>query len=85
MEGRVLQFNDLSRSLVAFDQNSTEIAAIELSLDKWLVGAIVPGITRDPLNPTLTVPEHIAGVADGRIVVISVCYAQATARPSEKP
>jgi len=23
--------------------------------------------------------------ADGRIVVISVCYAQATARPSEKP
>ena len=35
--------------------------------------------------PTLTVPEHIAGVADGRIVVISVCYAQATARPSEKP
>jgi len=36
-------------------------------------------------DPTLTVPEHIAGVADGRIVVISVCYAQATARPSEKP
>jgi hypothetical protein len=35
-------------------------------------------------NATLTVPEHIAGVADGRIVVISVCYAQATARPSEK-
>jgi transposase len=40
MECRVLQFNDLSRSLLAFDQNSTGIAAIELSLDRWLVGAI---------------------------------------------
>jgi membrane fusion protein, multidrug efflux system len=38
-----------------------------------------------PSDPTLTVPEHIAGVADGRIVVISVCYAHSTARPSEKP
>ena len=36
-------------------------------------------------DPTLTVPEHIAVATDGRIVVISVCYAQATARPSENP
>ena len=53
------QFNDLSRSLVAFDQNSTEIAAIELSLDKWLVGAIVPGITRDPLKALVPDPEAL--------------------------
>jgi len=59
MEDRVLQFNDLSRSLVAFDQNSTEIAAIELSLDKWLVGAIVPGITRDPLKALAPDPEAL--------------------------
>jgi hypothetical protein len=29
MERRVPQFNDLSRSLVAFDQNSTEVAVID--------------------------------------------------------
>ena len=55
----MLQFNDLSRSLVAFDQNSTEIAAIELSLDKWLVGAIVPGIIRDPLKALAPDPEAL--------------------------
>jgi len=59
MECRVLQFNDLSRSLVAFDQNSTEVAAIELSLDKWLVGAIVPGIIRDPLKALAPDPEAL--------------------------
>jgi len=42
--------DDLSRSLVAFDQNSTLVAVIELSLDSWLVGAIVPGIARNPLK-----------------------------------
>jgi hypothetical protein len=48
MEGRMRQFDDLSRSLVALDQNAAVISVVELSLDKWLVGAIVPGITRDP-------------------------------------
>jgi len=33
------QPNDLSRSLVAFDQNSTIIAVVELSHSSWLVGA----------------------------------------------
>jgi transposase len=42
--------DDLSRSLVAFDQNSSLCAVIELSLDSWLVGAVVPGIARDPLK-----------------------------------
>ena len=51
--------NDLSRSLVAFDQNSTVVAAIELSLDKWLVGAIVPGIARDPLKKLSPNPEAL--------------------------
>jgi transposase len=59
MERRVPQFNDLSRSLVAFDQNSTEVAVIELSLDKWLVGAIVPGVTRDPLKALPPDPEAL--------------------------
>ena len=42
--------DDLSRSLVALDQNSTVISAVELSSDSWLVGGIVPGIVRDPLK-----------------------------------
>ena len=32
------QPNDLSRSLVALDQNSTIIAVVELSQSSWLVG-----------------------------------------------
>ena len=39
-------FNDLSRSLVALAEDSTLIAAIELSRSTWLVGALVPGLRR---------------------------------------
>ncbi len=42
--------DDLSRSLVALDQNSTVISVIELSLSTWLVGGIVPGLSREPLK-----------------------------------
>jgi transposase len=42
--------NDLSRSLTALDQDSTLIAAIEMGLKSWQVGALVPGITRQPLK-----------------------------------
>src|SRR6516162_3813017 len=38
------QPNDLSRSLVALDQNSTIIAVVEMSQSSWLVGGVVPGI-----------------------------------------
>src|SRR5258708_37633531 len=42
--------NDLSRSLVAFDQNTTLVAVVELSLSSWLVAGLVPGLTRQPLK-----------------------------------
>jgi hypothetical protein len=42
------KFNDLSRSLVALAEDSTFIAAIELSRSSWLIGALVPGLRRDP-------------------------------------
>jgi hypothetical protein len=45
------QPNDLSRSLVALDQNSTIIAVVELSQSSWLVGGVVPG---SPFGSTLT-------------------------------
>ena len=40
------QPNDLSRSLVALDQNSTIIAVIEMSQLSWLVAGVLPGIER---------------------------------------
>ena len=40
--------DDLSRSLVAFDQNSTLVVVIEMSQARWLVGGLVPGLARQP-------------------------------------
>ena len=42
--------NDLSRSLVALDQDSTLIAIIEMSQSSWLVAGIIPGVERHPLK-----------------------------------
>jgi len=42
--------NDLSRSLIAFEQNNTLIAVIEMSLNSWLVAGIVPAVERQPLK-----------------------------------
>src|SRR6266849_8514895 len=47
---RPMKRNDLSRSLVAFDQNSTLVAVVELSLKTWLVAGLVPGLARQPLK-----------------------------------
>jgi transposase len=44
------QSNDLSHCLVAFEQEVTLVAVIELSLSNWLIAATVPGITRQPLK-----------------------------------
>ena len=44
------QQNDLSRSLVAFEQNSTLVAVVEVSQSSWLVAGIVPGLGRHPLK-----------------------------------
>jgi transposase len=42
--------NDLSLALVAFDQDSTIVAVVELSLNTWLVSGQVPGVMRRPLK-----------------------------------
>jgi transposase len=46
----MLPANDLSRSLVPLEQESTIIAVIEMSQSSWLVSGIVPGIERQPLK-----------------------------------
>src|SRR5881396_3476605 len=42
------QPNDLSRSLVALDQDSAIIAVVEMSQSSWLIDGVVPGIERQP-------------------------------------
>ena len=77
-----MQRNDLSRSLVAFEQNSTLVAVIELSLKTWLVAGLVPGLARQPLKKQGADPDALlallhrwraeaikAGRKIGRIVV----------------
>lgn len=44
------QVDDLGRSLVAFEQNSTVITVVEMSQSRWLVTGLVPGLARQPLK-----------------------------------
>jgi transposase len=50
MERPMPQLNDLSRSLVALEQDATLIAVIEMGQSSWLVAGVVPGIERQPLK-----------------------------------
>ena len=56
------QPNDLSRSLVALDQDSTMIAVIEMSQSSWLVAGIVPGIERQPAKKLEPDAEALLGL-----------------------
>lgn len=47
---RNAQADDLSRALTVLEQDSTLIAVIEMSQASWLIGAIVPGLARNPLK-----------------------------------
>jgi transposase len=53
------QPNDLSRSLVALDQNSTIIAVVELSQSSWLVAGVLPGVERQPCKKLEPNPERL--------------------------
>src|SRR5689334_7783061 len=62
MECPMPQPNDLSRSLVALDQDSTLVAVIEMGQASWLVAAIVPGLNRHPLKKIATDQEPLLQV-----------------------
>jgi transposase len=44
------QVDDLSRSLVGFDQDATLIVVVEMSEASWLVAGMTPGVDRQPLK-----------------------------------
>ena len=46
----MVQINDLSRSVTAFDPNSTLVVVVEMSQASWLVSGAVPGVERQPLK-----------------------------------
>src|SRR6202165_3819714 len=54
--------NDLSRSLVALDQDSTIIAVVELSQSSWLVAGVLPGIERQPQKKLEPSAERLLGL-----------------------
>src|SRR5207248_2643078 len=56
------QPNDLSRSLVALDQDSTIIAVVEMSQSSWLVGGVLPGIERQPHKKLAPSAERLLGL-----------------------
>ncbi len=53
------QLNDLSRSLVALEQDATLIAVIEMGQSSWLVAGVVPGIERQPLKKLAADPDGL--------------------------
>src|SRR5690242_13801428 len=59
------QPNDLSRSLVVLDQNSTIIAVLEMSQSSWLVAGMLPGIERQPRKKLEPSPERLVAVLHG--------------------
>ena len=56
------QLNDLSRSLVVLDQDSTIIAVVELSQSSWLVAGVLPGIERQPQKKLEPSAERLLGL-----------------------
>src|ERR1700722_2963613 len=56
------QLNDLSRSLVALDQDSTIIAVVEMSQSSWLVAGVLPGIERQTQKKLEPSAERLLGL-----------------------
>src|SRR5689334_5628056 len=77
MERPMPKPNDLSRSPVALDENTTLLAVIEMGLASWLVAGRIPGVERHPLRKQDPDPEallarlhrwHDEGVQAGRTI-----------------
>jgi transposase len=59
---RPVKRNDLSRSLIAFDQATTLVVVVELSRGSWLAAGLVPHLTRQPLKKLPADPDALLGL-----------------------
>jgi transposase len=59
------QVDDLSRSLIAFEQNSTMVVVLEMSHSSWLAAGVVPGIERRPLKKLDPDPTALLRLVEG--------------------
>jgi transposase len=56
------QPNDLSRSLVCFEPDTTLVSVIELSQSSWLIAGTIPGVERQPLKKIAPDETTLLGV-----------------------
>jgi len=61
----MIRVDDLSRSLIAFEQISTLVIVVELSQSSWLAAGVVPGIERRPLKKLDPDPTALLHVVEG--------------------
>jgi transposase len=61
----MIQVDDLSRSLIAFEQMSTLVIVVELSQSSWLAAGVVPGIERRPLKKLDPDPTALLRLVEG--------------------
>src|SRR3954451_24776496 len=52
--------DDLSRSLLAFDQATTLVVVVEMSGASWLVAGLVPGVDRQPMKKVAPDPAELS-------------------------
>ncbi len=52
--------DDLSRSVVAFDQATSLTVVVGMSQSNWLVAGMLPGVVRQPLNREARKNHHVS-------------------------
>ena len=61
----MIRVDDLSRSLIAFEQISTLVIVVELSQSSWLAAGVVPGIERRSLKKLDPDPTALLHLVEG--------------------
>ena len=55
----MIHVDDLSRSIAAFDHDSTLVVVIEMSKSSWLVAGMIPGVDRQPVKKLEPDPDAL--------------------------
>src|SRR5271166_544448 len=55
----MIQVDDLSRSMVEFDHDSTLAVVVEMSESSWLVAGMIPGVDRQPVKKLAPDPDAL--------------------------